>query len=174
MKNLLYEMLHLVLDVLMHFPLSFLRSIIAKLFLKQCGEGTQFCRHIHMISPHRISIGQNSFINRNVVLDGRKGITIGSNTDIGEFSSIWSLEHDTQSSSHSCVGGQTIIGNNCWIAPRSIILPNIKIGNNVVVATGSVVTKDIPDNVVVAGVPAKIIKERNIKGSYQLNYKIYL
>lgn len=71
-------------------------------------------------------------------------------------------------------GGQTIIGSNCWIAPHCIILPNVKIGNNVVVATGSVVTKDIPDNVVVAGVPAKIIKPRNITEKYQLKYKIYL
>lgn len=157
-----------------HFPLAIYRRLVAKCVMKQCGNGTQFCRHVHLISPRRISIGNNSFVNRNVVLDGRKGISIGNNTDIGEYTTIWSLEHDTQSATHSCVGGQTVIGNNCWIAPRTIILPNIKIGDNVVVATGSIVTKDIPDNVVVAGVPARIIKERNIEGSYNLRYKIYL
>ena len=107
-------------------------------------------------------------------MDGRKGVIIGNNTDIGEYTAIWSLEHDTQSDSHSCIGGGTNIGNNCWIAPHVIILPNVTIGNNVVVATGAVVTKDVPDNVVVAGVPAKVIKQRQCKGDYQLKYKIYL
>ena len=162
------------MDFIFHLPIAVLRKIVAKCVLKQCGIGTQFCRHIHLISPHRISIGQNTFINRNVVIDGRKGVCIGNNTDIGEYTAIWSLEHNTQSSLHSCVGGVTVIGDNCWIAPRTIILPNVKIGNNVVIATGSVVTKDIPDNVVVAGVPAKKIKDRNISGSYRLKYKIYL
>ena len=50
------------------------------------------------------------------------------------------------------------IGNNVWIGGRAVINPGIHIGNNVVVAFGSVVTKDVPNNVVVGGNPAKIIK----------------
>lgn len=51
------------------------------------------------------------------------------------------------------------IGDNVWIGARAVILPGVTIGNNVVVAAGSVVTRDVPDNVVVAGVPA-ILKKR--------------
>ena len=51
-----------------------------------------------------------------------------------------------------------IIQNNVFIGINSIILPGVKVGNNVVIGSGSIVSKDIPDNVVVAGVPAKIIK----------------
>lgn len=51
----------------------------------------------------------------------------------------------------------TIVGNNVFIGSNTTILPGIKIGNNVVIGASSVVTKDIPDNVVVAGVPAKVI-----------------
>ena len=51
------------------------------------------------------------------------------------------------------------IGNDVWIGGNVTILPGIRIGNNVVVAAGAVVTKDVPDNVVVGGVPARIIKE---------------
>ena len=56
-------------------------------------------------------------------------------------------------------GKPIIIGDNAWIGGGAIILPNITIGSNVVIAAGSVVTKDVPDNVVVGGNPAKIIKK---------------
>ncbi len=56
------------------------------------------------------------------------------------------------------VFGKIKIGNNVFIGINSIILPGVTIGNNVVIGAGSIVNKDIPDNVVVAGVPAKIIK----------------
>ena len=57
---------------------------------------------------------------------------------------------------------ETNIGKNCFIAPNSVILPGITIGDEVIVGAGSVVTKDIPNNVVVAGNPAKIIR-KNIR-----------
>ena len=50
------------------------------------------------------------------------------------------------------------IGDNVWVGARSVILPGVKIGNNVVIAAGSVVTKDVPENVMVAGVPAVVKK----------------
>ena len=53
--------------------------------------------------------------------------------------------------------GQTVIGNNCFLGMRSVIMGGVKLGNNVIVATGAVVTKDVPDNSIVAGVPAKVI-----------------
>ncbi len=55
--------------------------------------------------------------------------------------------------------GRIMIGDNVFIGADAIILPNVKIGSNVVIGAGSVVTRDIPDNVVVAGCPAKVIKE---------------
>lgn len=51
------------------------------------------------------------------------------------------------------------IGENVWIGSNATILPGVMIGNNSVVAAGAVVTKDVPENTVVAGVPAKVIKE---------------
>ncbi len=60
----------------------------------------------------------------------------------------------------------TVIGNNCFIGGRSLIMPGVKIGDNCVVGAGSIVTKDVPDNSAVAGNPAKIIKSDIEVGHY--------
>ncbi|CRK82236.1 maltose O-acetyltransferase [Neobacillus massiliamazoniensis] len=59
-------------------------------------------------------------------------------------------------------GKQVTIGDNVWIGGRAVINPGVKIGNNVVVASGAVITKDVPDNVVVGGNPARIIKHIDV------------
>lgn len=82
-----------------------------------------------------------------------KGLTIGEKTMV-TFDAIV-LSHDYASRRHSA---KTVIGTHCFIGCGSIILPNVKVGNHVIVAAGSVVTKDIPDNCIVAGNPAKVIK----------------
>jgi acetyltransferase-like isoleucine patch superfamily enzyme len=55
--------------------------------------------------------------------------------------------------------GRSVIGSFCQIGTGTIILPDIKIGKNVIIGAGSVITKNVPDNVMVVGVPAKIVKE---------------
>ncbi len=82
-----------------------------------------------------------------------KGLSIGEKTMV-TFDAIV-LSHDYASRRHSA---KTVIGSRCFIGCASIILPNITVGNHCIVAAGSVVTRDIPDNCIVAGNPAKIIK----------------
>ena len=82
-----------------------------------------------------------------------KGLTIGSKTMIA-FDAII-LAHDYASRRHAA---KTVIGEKCFIGCGSIIMPNITIGDHSVVAAGSVVTKDVPPNCIVAGNPAKVIK----------------
>ena len=72
------------------------------------------------------------------------------------------MAQKTPANVHGLGGNQykpVTIGNDVWIGANCTILPGVTIGNNVVVAAGAVVTKDVPDNCVVGGVPAKIIKE---------------
>ena len=60
---------------------------------------------------------------------------------------------------HLGIAKPVTIGNDVWIGGNVTILPGVNIGNNVVVAAGAVVTKDVPDNSLIGGVPAKIIRE---------------
>lgn len=82
-----------------------------------------------------------------------KGLSIGEKTMVA-FDAII-LSHDYASRRHSA---KTRIGKHCFIGCASIIMPNVTIGDQVIVAAGSVVTKDVPSNSIVAGNPAKIIK----------------
>ena len=82
-----------------------------------------------------------------------KGLTIGEKTMVA-FDAII-LSHDFATRRHSA---RTVIGRHCFIGCASIIMPNVTLGDQVVVAAGSVVTKDVPSNCIVAGNPAKVIK----------------
>jgi len=82
-----------------------------------------------------------------------KGLTIGEKTIVA-FDAII-LAHDYASRRHAA---KTVIGSYCFIGCGAIIMPNITVGDHSVIAAGSVVTKDVPNNCIVAGNPAKIIK----------------
>ena len=109
-------------------------------------------------------ISYTSIIERSVRLDKLypSGIHIGKNTLIASGTTILSHDHCKRVGNNQPFLTNTFIGQNCFIAINSIILPGVIIGNEVIVGAGSVVTKDVPANSVVAGNPAKIVRE-NIK-----------
>lgn len=97
-------------------------------------------------------IGSHSIISGYVLIN--RGVKIGHNVEIEGFATL---------ESNVTIGGFCKIGNKSYIGMGAVILPKIKIGSNCVVAAGAVVTKDVPNNTMVAGVPA-IIKKINIQG----------
>jgi len=86
------------------------------------------------------------------------GIHIGANTLIAGGAVILSHDHCKRVGDNQPYLVDTYIGNNCFIAVNAIVLPGVKIGDEVIVGAGAVVTKDIPSNSVVAGNPAKILR----------------
>ena len=89
-----------------------------------------------------------------------KGIRIGDESFVASGAMI--LSHDFCRGKHA----DTIIGKQCFIGVNSVILPGVSIGDNCIVGAGAVVTKDVPANSVVAGNPAKIIKQDVRTGRY--------
>lgn len=96
---------------------------------------------------------------------------VGDNVDIAQETNIWTLEHDVNDPSHNVVPGKVVIEDYVWIASRVTILPGVHIGKGAVVASGAVVTKDVPPMSIVGGVPAKVIGQRHNPLHYTNNYK---
>jgi maltose O-acetyltransferase len=108
-----------------------------------------------------ISVGENFYANYNCVFLDVCKITIGDNCFVAPQVGIYTATHPVIASERNNgleFGKPVTIGDNCWIGGHATLNPGITIGNNVVVASGSVVTKSFGDNLVIGGNPAKIIK----------------
>lgn len=110
-------------------------------------------------------IGDNVGIAANAFIAMRGKVEIGSNTIFGPGVSIHAENHNFQEidkpiKSQGATRKGIVIGEDCWIGSKAIILDGVKIGNHCVIAAGAVVTKDIPDYAIVGGIPAKVIKMR--------------
>lgn len=152
-----------------HLRIFFWRTLGVKI-----GKKVSVHRGCRYYLPSRVSIENNCVILRDVLLDGRLGISIGRNVSISEEVMIFSLQHDINSPTFNEIGGQVIIEDYVFIGSRSIILPGITIGKGAVIAAGSVVTKDVEPYSVLAGVPAKKISQRNQNLEYSLDYRKFL
>lgn len=110
----------------------------------------------------RIEIGDNNFFNKNLMLDACGSIVIGNKNMFGPDVYITDSNHQYsigKSSKELPMDiGKVIIGNNCWIGAKAIILKDVVLGDNCIVAAGAVVTKSFPAGSIVAGIPATIIK----------------
>lgn len=109
-----------------------------------------------------ISIGENFFSNYNLVILDVAPVTIGDNVLFGPNVSLYTAGHPIHPISRNSgyeYGIPITIGDNVWLGGNVVVTPGVTIGENSVVAAGSVVVKDIPANVVVAGNPCKVIRE---------------
>ena len=116
-----------------------------------------------------ITIGANTFVNTNCMFLDNHKISIGKNGLIAPYVQIYTATHPLKATERIIEDGDTsryltsakpvTIGDNVWIGGNCIIFPGVKIGNNVTIGAGSVVNKDVPDNVLAMGNPCKVVKD---------------
>jgi maltose O-acetyltransferase len=146
------------------------RRILAKRVFRHVGEGVIFHHDVYILSGQNTSLGDGVFVNRGSTIDDRGPITVGEHTMIAAGAILTTHGHILDDFTKPLpMGGRTMapitIGSNTVIGFRSVVMPGVSIGDRVIVASNSVVTKDIPDRWVVGGAPAKKIKEL-VPGDY--------
>ena len=148
------------LGIVAYIPLRFVRTGILRMLGMKIDRAILYGM-FKLRTPSKISIGEGSVIGHGVTLDGRNGISIGKNVNMSSEVMIWTMQHDYNDPDFGPEGGPVIIEDYVWISARTIILPNVTIGEGAVVAAGAVVTKNVEPYTVVGGVPAKKIANRN-------------
>lgn len=131
------------------------------LLFGSCGEYPWAATGFNCDNGKNIHVGDRFLANCNVTILDIGEVRIGNDVMIGPGTMITTVNHPLSPKGrreHIGIASPVTIGNDVWIGGNCSILPGVTIGNNVVVAAGSVVTKDVPDNCVVGGVPAKYIK----------------
>ncbi len=132
---------------------------------RQCFRriGNNIADDVRIVGPiHSLcktTIGKGTFVGRCFTCEGNGPIEIGENCDIAPQVTILTGTHEIGDKARRAGKGITegvTIGNGTWIGARTIILPGIKVGNGCVIAAGAIVTKDVPDNSMAIGVPARI------------------
>lgn len=159
-----------------YIPLHHVRRFFYRLFGMTIGSGSTIHMMARIYDPSGVEIGNDTIVGERVSLDGRHqlvdshgGITIGDHVDIASEVMIWTSQHDLRSASWQAIEEKVTIGDYVFIGPRAIILPGVQIGRGAIVAAGAVVTKDVQELSIVAGVPAKEIGRRPVS---QLDYTL--
>ncbi len=135
------------------------RDLFARLFGKPVDPSFRVFPPFYTDFGKNITVGKNVFINACCHFQDQGGITLGDNCLVGHNVVFATLNHGfAPEERQSMLPAPIVVGRNVWIGSNSTILQGVTIGDNSIIAGGSVVTKDVPANTIVAGVPARFIR----------------
>lgn len=150
----------------LYFGLARLRAYVLKITFKRMGKRVSIQYGCIFKRMRFIEIGDGVYINHHAeILGQRCGLSIGNNVMIGQYAKLITNNHNYFDrneliSKQGSTLKKITIGDDVWIGANAIILPGITIHKGAIVGAGAVVTKDVPQYTVVAGVPAKAISHR--------------
>lgn len=178
-----------------YIPSHTIRLFLYRYFFRvKIGRDSSIHWRAEFDAPAGISIGHNTIIGNDAFLDGRmkrrhdggktsfwqylkeffnpsvRPLTIGNNVSIAGEVRIYTMEHDIDDPEFPAIAAPVTIEDYVVIGTRVTILPGVTVGKGAVLASGAVVTKDVPPYTVVGGVPAKYIKDRSKNLQYTLKF----
>ena len=141
-----------------------LRYMFVARLAGSCGDNVAVFEGVHLFRLANMEIGDNVSIHEMSYIDATGGLKIGANVSIAHATTIVTTDHDYSNPFAAirdarCVPGPVEIGDDVWVGAGVRILSGTRIHAHSVVAAGAVVTRDVPENSLVAGVPARCVKK---------------
>ncbi len=147
---------------------TFRLVVLRRLCDVSIGSGTTVDRGVRVMTRGGVTIGRRCVINGDVLLDGRGSLTIGDQVNVSPEALLLTADHDVDSATFAGRLRPVSIGSQSWIATRAIVLPGSTVGEGAVVAAGAVVAGDVAARAVVAGVPARMVRDRHPDAQSQM------
>lgn len=136
-----------------------LRELFSRLTGKPVDESFGIFQPFYTDCGKNIHVGKNVFINMGCKFQDQGGIFIGDGALIGHNVVLATLNHaESPADRASMIPAPIHIGKNVWIGANATVLPGVTIGDGAIVGAGAVVTRDVPENTIVCGVPAKVLR----------------
>jgi acetyltransferase-like isoleucine patch superfamily enzyme len=134
-----------------------MRRMLAPHIFARVGQNLKCWHFVEWSFGYNLSFGDNVVVHRYVLLDDRGGIEIGNNVSISDYANVYSHTHDIDDI-HKVYTPPTKIGDGVRLTYHSTVLAGMKVGENALVGTNAVVTRDVPPNHIVVGIPAKTVR----------------
>lgn len=110
----------------------------------------------------RLEIGDHVFVNHGATLYAQQSVTIGSHVLVGDHVAVWDTDFHALEADAVPRVAPVVIEDNVWLARLAVVLPGVRIGHGSVVAAAAIVTRDVPPGVLVAGNPARVVRELHV------------
>ena len=144
-----------------HLYTNKIRGALVSPFLGKCGRNFQLAQGVIINHPERIFVGNNCYFAHRMYINAEANLYIEDNVTCGPMCVLATTNHSVRDGVVLDEGssGAIHIGKGTWCGANVTITSGVTIGRSVIVGAGSVVTKNIPDNTLSGGIPAKVIKE---------------
>jgi acetyltransferase-like isoleucine patch superfamily enzyme len=147
------------------FTWNITRTLIWRASGMQVGDRTRICGALHITGSkdwhRRVHIGSDVMISGPLRMDVEAQIEIGNRVQIGHDVMLLTINHEIGTPEQRCGEHRAAaisIGDGAWLASRVVVLPGVRIGRGSIVGAGAVVTRDVPDHCLAAGVPARLVR----------------
>jgi len=160
-------LIHLVHTLLDLTP-WFVRGACVRAMLGRAGRHIHIDHRVYLKFPWLVEIGDDASINRGVEFYpdffGGHRIVLGNNVRVAPNVRFHAAAHEIGDLGYRHTGAPIRVGDNVWIGAGALLLPGVTVGDRSVIGAGSVVTRDVPPDVVAAGVPARVVRARAADG----------
>jgi len=136
-----------------------LRAMLARRVFRRCGRNVRIFHDVELSFGYNLTVGDDVTIHRNVLIDDRGEVIIGSNVSISDYANIYSHAHAVEDINDVSLG-RTVIGDNTRVTYHSTVFSDVKIGHDAMLGSHGVANKDIPDYEIFGGVPARRIGQK--------------